>query len=168
MKSKPVRFEPAIMLSILFFLTVFSLFGAHDNPSSGWSHVHGWTGALMLIGSTVHLIKKSNWIKAVFSRPANGLKKRVRQNRRTALGLFISGSICTFSGVLWLLIHEGGGFYQIEPWSELHTISGIIMIVLLGIHLWLHRGWIINTARHLRNHQPSKADGQIVVSEPQK
>jgi len=168
MKSKPVRFGRAIVLSILLFLTVFSLIGAHDNPHSGWSYVHGWTGSLMLIGAAIHLVTNLGWVKVVFSVPAHVLKKRVRQNRFTDLGLFLSGAICTLSGVLWLLVPGDGGFRQMERWSEMHTISGIFMIVLLGIHLWLHRSWMANTARQLQNQQPSKADGQIVVSEPQK
>ena len=46
MKSKPVRFGRAIVLSIFFFVTVFSLFGSHDGSNSGWTNVHIWAGSL--------------------------------------------------------------------------------------------------------------------------
>ena len=153
MKSKPVRFGRAIVLSIFFFVTVFSLLGSHDGSNSGWTNVHIWAGSLMLIGSAVHLATNLDWVRAVFSRPASSLKKRVRQNHRTDLGLFISGTICALSSVLWLLVPGNGGFAQFGRWSGLHTMSGIFMIVLMGIHLWLHRGWMVKTARQLRTNE---------------
>jgi hypothetical protein len=163
MKSKPVRFGRAIVLSTMFFLTVFSLFGGHDGAGSETRNmVHIWAGSLMLIGSAVHLATNLDWIRAVFSRPAHSFKKRVRRNRRTNLGLFISGLICTVAGLLWLLF-PGATPNLLVRWSRLHTMSGIFMIVLMGIHLWSHRDWIVNTARQLRNQQSPKADEQITV-----
>lgn len=164
MKSKPVRFGRAIVLSILFFITIFSLFGGDDGPSSATRNsVHIWAGSLMLIGSAVHLATNLDWIRAVCSRPASGLQKRVRQNRRTNLGLFISGLICTIAGLLWLLL-PGATPNLLARWSRLHTLSGIFMIVVMGIHLWLHRDWMVKTARQLRNQQSPQADEQLTAS----
>ena len=107
MKSKPVRFGRAIVLSILFFVTIFSLFGGRDgSDASTRNMVHIWAGSLMLIGSAVHLATNLDWVRAGFSRPMNSLKKRVRQNRRTDLCLFISGLICAIAGMLWLLLSQ--------------------------------------------------------------
>ena len=121
MKSKPVRFGRAIVLSIFFFVTVFSLLGSHDGSNSGWTNVHIWAGSLMLIGSAVHLATNLDWVRAVFSRPASSLKKRVRQNHRTDLGLFISGTICqsVFASYAYMepYFHIYGAFYEITQLS---------------------------------------------------
>jgi hypothetical protein len=162
MKSKPVRLGRAIALSILFFATMFSLFPGDGNPTLNWNTVHIWAGSLLLIGSAVHLGTNLDWVRAVFSRPTSNLKKRVRQNRRTDLGLFISGLVCTVTGAFWLVSREISTFA--ERWSNLHTMSGVFMIVLLGIHLLLHWDWMVNTARQLRNQQPPKADEQAAAS----
>jgi hypothetical protein len=153
-----------MVLSILFSITLFSLFGGDDQAEKvAQNTVHIVAGSLMLIGSAVHLGTNWDWVKAVFSRPANSFKKRLRQNRHTDLGLFISGLICAFTGILWLLL-LGANPNILERWYNLHTMSGIFMIVLLGIHLLLHWGWMVNTARQLRSHQPPKGDEQITAS----
>ena len=162
MKSKSVRFGRAIALSMLFFTTMFSIFPGGSNPTSNWNTVHIWAGSLLLIGSAVHLGTNLDWVKIVLSRPANTLKKRVLQNRRTDLGLFLSGLVCMVSGGLWLVTREMSTFA--ERWSNLHTISGLFMIVLLGIHLLLHWDWIVNTTRQLRNQQAPQADEQAAAS----
>ena len=163
MKNKPVRFGRAIVLSILFFITLFSLFGTSDTPGErAFNMPHVVAGSLMLIGSFVHLGTNLDWVKAVFSRPASSLKKRTRQNRRTDLGLFISGLICTLTGVLWLI--PGASIDLLERWNNLHTMSGLFMIVLLGIHLLLHWNWMVNTARQLCGHPSKKAGKQIAAS----
>jgi len=163
MKSKPVRFGRAIVLSILFLITIFSLFGGPDG--TGWSTqntIHIMAGLLMLVGSAVHLGTNLDWIKAVFSHPAGSHKKRVRHNQRTDLGLFISGAICTLIGALWLI--PGTNPDMLERWKGLHTMSGLFMIVLMGLHMLLPWHWMVNTARQLRNQQPLKANEQIADS----
>ena len=116
----------------------------------------------MLVGSAVHLGTNLDWVKAVFSRPAATIKKRIRQNRRTDLGLFISGAICTLTGALWLI--PGTRIILLERWNNLHTMSGLFMIVLMGVHMLLHWEWMVKTARQLRTDQSSKVNDQIATS----
>jgi protein-S-isoprenylcysteine O-methyltransferase Ste14 len=142
MKTLPARFMSAIMLSILFFLAVFSLIISEHSTDSSWTNVHIWTGGLMLIGAAMHLTTKVDWIRAVFTRPFKSLNLQTRRNKRTDLGLFITGSLCTLGGIGWL-------FNPTHPSAHLHVISGMLMILLMLPHLALHWQWTMNTARHL-------------------
>lgn len=164
MKSKMVRFGRAIVLSVLFFLSIFSLLGGHGNPASGWNTAHIWSGGLLLIGSAVHLGTNLDWVRAVFSRPASTLKKNALRNYRTDLGLMISGMICSLTGLLWLLLSVAGPAL-LRRWNGLHTLSGIFMIGLLGIHLGLHWNWMVKTARQLRTAERSVPEKALLADE---
>ena len=147
MKTLPARFISAILLSILFFLTTFSLIGAEHHANSFWTDVHIWAGSLMLIGSAMHLTTKVDWIRAVFSRPSKSLNLQTRRNKRTDLGLFITGSICAVAGVLWL-------FNPLHHLNHLHTISGLFMLLLMLPHLALHFRWMTSAIRQLFGAKP--------------
>lgn len=142
MKTLPARFINAIVLSILFFLTAFSLVGAERDATSSWRDVHIWAGSLMLIGAAVHLMTNLNWIRAVFSRPSKSLNLQTRRNKRTDLGLFITGSFCGLTGALQLYI-------PIERLTHIHTMSGMFMLLLIFLHMALHFRWMSNTIRQL-------------------
>ena len=147
MKTLPARFTSAIMLSILFFLTVFSLIGVEHGAASGWTNVHIWAGSLMLVGFAMHLTTKIDWIRAVFSRPSKSLNLQTRRNKRTGLGLFITGCLCTLAGISWLFnpTHHSG---------HLHAISGTLMIFLMLPHLALHWQWLVSAIRRLFGTKP--------------
>ncbi|MBI5950829.1 MAG: hypothetical protein HY865_04170 [Chloroflexi bacterium] len=147
MKTLPARFISAIILSILFFLTAFSLIGVEHGTTSVWTDVHIWSGSLMLIGAAVHLTTKLDWVRAVFSRPSKSLNLQTRRNKRTDLGLFITGSLCAVAGFRWL-------FNPLHHLNHLHTMSGIFMLLLMLPHLALHWQWLVNTIRHLFGVKP--------------
>jgi hypothetical protein len=142
MKTLPARFINAIVLSILFFLTAFSLIGVEHDSTSFWTDVHIWAGSLMLIGAAVHLMTNLDWVRAVFSRPSKSLNLQTRRNKRTDLGLFVTGSICAATGFRLL-------FAPLHHLNHLHTMSGMFMLLLMLTHLALHWQWLVNTIRHL-------------------
>jgi hypothetical protein len=142
MKTLPARFISVIALSILFFLTAFSLIGVEHGTTSLCTDVHIWAGSLMLIGAAIHLTTKLDWVRAVFSRPSKSLNLQTRRNKRTDLGLFIAGSFCAVAGFRWL-------FNPLHHLNHLHTMSGIFMLLLMLPHLALHWQWLMNTIRHL-------------------
>jgi len=89
-RTLPARFINAIVLSVLFFLTVFSLIGVEQDAASAWTDIHIWAGGLMLIGAAVHLMTNLDWVRAVFLRPSKSLNLQTRRNKRTDLVLFIT------------------------------------------------------------------------------
>lgn len=161
MNHKTVKFGRAMILSVLFFVSIFSLALAEDGASSTWNTVHVWSGALMLAGAGVHLMNNMRWVKAVFSRPARQLQRRVRRLRHTNLILFISGGLCTLAGIIWLL--PGLSPASLQSWAGLHRLSGMLMILALGIHLLLHWGWLVATVRQLSGARRVEAGDGVAV-----
>lgn len=142
MKSKTVQFFRSMFLSALFVVSTFSLIGVERSPDSGWTAVHVVAGSLLVLGSAVHLLSNRAWVKAVCHRPVGTLSRGVRRLWHTNLGLLIAGVICALTGVLWLVS-------PILRLNRLHTLSGLLMIVVLFIHLILHFRWLVNTIRQL-------------------
>jgi hypothetical protein len=147
MKTKIARFVRSICLSIVFVITIFSLFQGRnaENPTPNMTHIVA--GSLLLIGSLVHTGTNADWVRNVFSRPASQLPKRVRTLRTTDLWLFVAGTACAATAVTWLLNTLGK---DIRFMRELHALSGLAMSLILLIHLLQHRGWLVNTFRILR------------------
>ena len=146
MNDNSFKFGKSMVMSALFFVTVFSLMGGGRGQSSVWDTVHIWAGALMLISSATHLIFNCKWIKSVFSRPARELSPHVRRLRSSNLWLFISGSVCTLAGAAWLLPLAPSA---IQRWGALHRLSGMMMIVMMGVHLLLHWNWLVGTVQQM-------------------
>jgi hypothetical protein len=145
MKSKEVQLGRSIALSILFFTAMISLLGSERGQESTWNDIHIWSGSLMLIGAVVHLINNWDWVKAIFSHPARELKQRLRRLRRTNLWLFVFGSLCAITGLVWMLPWLSPAV--VERWAGLHRLSGILMSTLLGVHLLMHWRWLVNTLK---------------------
>jgi hypothetical protein len=154
MKSQTVRFGRSIVLSILFFVTIFSVIGSHIGHEPGLAVVHVSAGSLLLFGASVHLATNWDWIKAVGLRRARRglvttptLSVRVRSLRRTAMWLAISGMLCASSGVMRLV---SPGSLQFHGIHELHALSGLTFAIALVVHLIQHRGWFFSTYKRLR------------------
>ena len=159
MKSKPVRFGRAIVLSMLLITCIVSLMIGERGQQSIWNDVHIWSSALLLTGAAVHLGTNWDWVKSVFSRPASELKQRIRNLRRTDLWLFISGGLCTIAGLAWLV--PGKEMAVVERWAGLHRLAGMIMILVMVIHLLQHWNWMVQTARWMRDTQQPESDDRF-------
>lgn len=152
MNTKSVQIGRAIVLSILFFITSFSLLaGHHGHPA------HVIAGSLMLIGSTVHVRTKREWMRAVLSRPASKLTPRVRQLLFTDLWLIGLSFLCAGTGIGQLLTSHG---LSTGLLGALHDLSGGLMILAIGIHLFQHRSWLTNALR-----QPAGLKNEPVIQD---
>jgi hypothetical protein len=143
MKSRTVRLGRSIVLSIIFVITFFSLLGGHGGRNPALASVHAIAGSLLLVGAGVHLGTNMDWIKAVYRRRASDLQGRLRSLRRTDTWLFISATLCAVAGMWWLI-------FPVHWTYELHTLSGLVMVVFLTVHLVQHWGWLVNTIHSMR------------------
>jgi len=136
-----------ILLLGLFALTIVSLAGHH---SAVGLMIHSVAGALVILGSLVHVIWHWDWIKANILRYPSDIGKACRANRRIDLPLLGLFALCGVSGLAiglmdltWmahiLLLREG--------WSHLHHLSGSLMLLLLLLHLGHHVKWLACMAR---------------------
>ena len=120
--------------------------------------VHSVAGALMLIGSAVHIALHWEWIQAVVIRSPRKLAKRVRAKRGIDIWLFVFAILCGVTGVMTLLMQcpepvEGRGFLpnpfalSLRAWSGLHRLTGMVMFLTMLVHLAQHWKWIVSTTR---------------------
>ena len=77
--------------------------------------------------------------------------------------LFLLGIVEIVSGfVLWLILAVGQGYmggrgldsevtflWSRGTWIDLHTVVGVILVVVVVIHLILHRKWILRMTKRL-------------------
>jgi len=157
MKTKISRLIRSICLSIVFVLTFFSLFQGRGTPQTATNWGHILFGSLLLIGSLVHIATNLDWIRAMFSRSAHEKPRRMRLLRNTDLFLFLTGTACAGSALIWLPTLFG---VAMPAMSELHTLSGLLMSLILFIHLLQHFGWLVNTLKGYLSPQPGASRSQ--------
>jgi len=136
-----------VILLALFMVTILSLAGHH---SAIGIMVHSVAGALMILGSVMHLVWHWDWIKANILHYPKDIGKACRAYRRADLPLLILFALCGLSGLMLCLLDLLSLPYLTlfrEGWSHLHALSGLFMFVLMLLHVGQHWKWLVCMAR---------------------
>lgn len=122
-------FKVVVDVSLLVgFLTEFI---TREGPDYG---LHSWVGIVLVPIITLHLLGNAGWIKRVLARG--------REDREFSLGVLnlalgVLAVVCIISGFpIWLEWSEAAA------WVTVHTITGLLSIVLMFVHLWRNRSRI--------------------------
>jgi ribose/xylose/arabinose/galactoside ABC-type transport system permease subunit len=89
--------------------------------------------------------------------------RQARRNYFLAVFLFLLGLVEVVSGfVLWLALLGGQGYmggrgldseatflWSRGTWIDLHAVVGVMLVVVVVIHLILHRKWIFRMTKRL-------------------
>ena len=89
--------------------------------------------------------------------------RQATRNYFLAVFMFLLGIVEVVSGfVLWLVLSGGEGYmggrglaseatflWSRGTWVDLHTVVGVILVVVVVIHLILHRKWILRMTKRL-------------------
>jgi hypothetical protein len=135
-------------LMALFVLTILSLF----LDGRVWRTLHYGAGTLMIIGSMWHLRWHWSWIKTNVLRYPRNVNRPARVNRRVNIGLFALFALSGVSGlVIWLmeLIDLSHLVLPFSGWYHGHTITGLLMFLLLLVHLVYHRKWLVGMVKRV-------------------
>jgi hypothetical protein len=171
MNKNKFNFWFDVLLFAFFLVTMGSLFGGEranvldQEPFILPARVvvHSVAGALMLIGSAMHIALHWEWIKTVVIRSPRRLAKRVRAKRGIDIWLFVSSVLCGVTGVMALLMQ---GFFpnpfvlSLRAWSGLHRLSGMTMFLIIFVHLAQHWKWIVSATRRCLEIEASKRQQQ--------
>ena len=96
--------------------------------------LHSWVGIVLIPVIGVHLASNWAWVQRVI-RNGSGDKEFGLGVLNSALGTL--AAVCIVSGFpLWFEWSTAGWL------SGLHTITGMLAIVLMFVHLWMNRGRI--------------------------
>ncbi len=135
---------------ILFIVMVFSLVVGHGVFTRFWRSIHIASGILLLAGLITHLALHMKWIKSVLLRSPKSLPGIVRKSRRVNAWILLISPLCILTGIVNWLAPGISPTHFPHNWNGLHHLSGLALIVLLGVHLALHWKWIVvNSQRYL-------------------
>jgi hypothetical protein len=89
------------------------------------------------------------------------LSKQTRANWLVDAALFLGGLLAALSGIYFLFLPSGGyrggrnPFYGIKilferhTWSDLHLVTGVVMIAAVIVHVVIHWRWVKMMARRM-------------------
>jgi hypothetical protein len=124
--------------------------------------IHEWLG--LAIGGAVifHLAINWRWIVNVTRRFFGKLARQARINYLVNLALLVSFTLTMVSGlIISVLLNSrtllGLSAEAMRFWQNVHAVSPKMTLVILAIHLVLHRKWIVNACKRYlfnRRRQP--------------
>ena len=101
--------------------------------------IHSWIGIALIPVIALHLAGNAGWIKRVWNRK--------RQDREFGLGVLNAtlgalAAICIVTGFpIWLEWSDA------SAWTSIHTVTGLVSIVIMFVHLWRNRTRIARLLR---------------------
>ena len=136
-----------------------------------WITSHAWSGVVLLAGLILHLVLHWDWVKCVVGRFFKRLSSPLRINLAADSLLWLLFSVVAVTGLVdWLLPSGRGwgrrrtltsavGLFSMEwhTWRDWHTWLGLAWLVIIIVHLVLHRKWIVCM---LRRYWEARARGQ--------
>jgi hypothetical protein len=124
----------------LFFLIGFE-------PDLTGNAIHEWLNLCLAATIVVHLVLHWDWTAALLRRPFGRMSRKLRIDSAIDLLLFVTFVILMLSGLMIsksILGVPGAEPSRHSIWQELHSASGSILLLLVGMHFALHWKWIIH------------------------
>ena len=94
---------------------------------------------------------------------------RSKLNYWIDVGMFLSFLVTAVTGIMLILFLPSGirqGSYQVlwgmikETWLKIHTLAGILMVVICIIHIILHWKWIVSMTKRIFKKKNSDKRGR--------
>ncbi len=162
----------AIFFSSVYFLYFPVGFQGGRNPSYGtiivfdremWDTIHLWSGIGMIVVLVIHIAVHDKWIFAMLKRFFQGkssgikrLNKYARFNILMDAIAALSFLVVAISGVVLLFLPSGRSFEVVSgfllskaTWDVIHTWSGVVMLISVIVHLYIHWKWITKVTRRV-------------------
>lgn len=159
----------AVLSGVYFLFLPVGGYQGGRNPMYGvtvlferhtWDVLHTWTGVAMIVAAALHLAIHWRWLVSMGRRIARevtgwgpALTRRGRLNLALNLATGVSFAITAASGVYFLFAPGGpssrvagtGFLFNRATWDLLHTWGGVAFVAALGLHLYIHWGWVAKT-----------------------
>lgn len=140
-------------LNLAIDSAVFVAFLVAMEPHFSGIPVHEWLSIAFGAAIIVHLLLHWTWLVEVTRRFFRRTAWSARVNYALNALLFIAITVVMFTG---LMISQaalplfGVQLPRSMLWRGLHTQSANLSVILIGLHVALHWGWIVNTfKRHV-------------------
>ena len=131
-------------------LVLFAIYILVNIPQATGIGIHEWASVLFIVPILIHILLDWKWIVSVTKRMFGKLPGEVRTNHILDLIIFVMMVLALFTG---FLISEAalpalGIPIFIDPfWSSMHDLTANLTMLLIGIHLAMHWGWIVKSIK---------------------
>ena len=155
--NNQIKLYSDILLFVAFVLT--------NIPQATGIPFHEWISVLFIVPLMVHILLDWKWVVSVTKRIFQKLPGEVRFNHILDLLIFIMMVLALSTG---FLVSEAalpaiGIHVSIDPfWSSMHDLTANLTMVLIGIHLAMHWGWIVSMAKRYLTRNKSGQPAQTV------
>ena len=109
---------------------------------------HEWISLLFIVPMVLHILLDWKWVVSVTKRMFGRLPGEVRFNHIFDLLIFIMMTLALTTGFIIseALLPMLGIHVAIDPfWSTMHDLVANLTMLLIGVHLAMHWGWIKST-----------------------
>ncbi|GAA5534192.1 DUF4405 domain-containing protein [Deinococcus aluminii] len=144
------KFNTTVVNLVLDTCT-FTAFILAMQPHGTGIPIHEWGSVALAFALIAHLVLHWEWITGVTRKLLGKLPGETRFNALLNLLFYIDMTLIILSGLLisrsvlpalGLHVDEHAG-----PWRRLHTLSADAGIIILALHVAVHRKWIVNAFR---------------------
>ncbi|WP_045235078.1 DUF4405 domain-containing protein [Deinococcus pimensis] len=145
------RSVSAVLINLVLNTFTFVAFILAMQPRGTGIPVHEWGSVLLGVAIVGHLVLHWEWIVGISRKLAGPLPLETRLNYLLNLAFFVDMTLIIFSGLmisravlpaLGLSVDEHTG-----PWRRLHGLSADAGVVILALHVAMHRKWIVQALR---------------------
>ncbi|MBT8486458.1 MAG: DUF4405 domain-containing protein [Phycisphaerales bacterium] len=149
---------PSIARTRLRLLTAFALLIGMVlllTPRATGIPAHEWVGLAVLVPLFIHLVVDWKWIVGTTRRFFRRTPGRTRFNYVWDWLFFVLVTVASFSGII---ISEAalpalGVPVEIDLfWSGIHTLSTRVLMLVMGVHVAMHLGWIFKALTRRPRH----------------
>lgn len=143
-KMSPNQIKLYVDIFLLFSFVLVNI------PQATGIPFHEWASVIFIIPLLVHILLDWKWIVSVTKRMFGRLPGEVRFNHIFDLIIFIMMTLALMTG---FVISEAalpaiGIHVAIDPfWSMMHDLTANLTMVLIGVHLAMHWGWIVRSMK---------------------
>ena len=144
-------------LKLYVDLVLFTTYVLVNIPQATGIGVHEWASVLFIVPMLVHILLDWKWVVSVTKRMFSKLPSEVRTNHTLDLIIFVMMVLALFTG---FLISEAvlpalGIPITIDPfWSSMHDLTANLTMILIGIHLAMHWGWVVKSIKRYLGRRP--------------
>lgn len=142
MSSNQIKLYSDIVLFVSYVIV--------NIPQATGIPFHEWVSVLFIVPLVIHILLDWKWVVSVTKRMFGKLPGEVRVNHVLDLIIFIMMTLALMTG---FVISEAalpaiGINVTIDPfWSAMHDLTANLTMLLIGIHLAMHWGWIVSAVK---------------------
>jgi hypothetical protein len=128
--------------------TIFAGFLVMSNPHLTGNTIHEWLGVSFAAAIVTHLLLHWDWIVKIGREFFRKILHQSRLNFVVNTLFFIAMTGSLFSGLL--ISKDVMSFLGIQldvsrSWKSIHTLMSDASLIVLGLHVALHRKWIVTS-----------------------